>query len=146
MTYPILLTIHLFAALFFIGTVFFEVLMLEGIRKSLPRDVMRQLELAIGSRARRIMPWVLLALFGAGIGMAALRYVPMLAEPLAHRFGLMLWIKIALAASVFGHFVTAMALRRRGKLHSGHFRRIHLSVFAHVVCIVLLAKWMFYAG
>ena len=67
-------------------------------------------------------------------------------QPLAHRFGLMLWIKIALAASVFGHFVTAMALRRRGKLHSGHFRRIHLSVFAHVVCIVLLAKWMFYAG
>lgn len=146
MTYPVLLTVHLFAALIFIGTVFFEVLMLEGIRKKIPRDVMRQVEMAIGGRARKIMPWVLLALFSAGIGMAWMRYGPLLAQPLEHRFGLMLWVKIALAASVFGHFITAMTLRRRGKLHSGHFRRIHLSVFAHVVCIVLLAKWMFYIG
>src|SRR3546814_3272535 len=60
MSYPILLTLHLFAALFFVGTVFFEVLMLEGVRKHVPRDVMRTMEIAIGTRARRIMPWVLL--------------------------------------------------------------------------------------
>ncbi|WP_353235242.1 hypothetical protein [Diaphorobacter ruginosibacter] len=146
MTYPVLLTIHLFAALFFIGTVFFEVLMLEGIRKKIPREVMRQVEIAIGNRARRIMPWVLLALFSAGIGMALTRYSGLLAAPLQSHFALMLWLKIALATSVFGHFLTAMTLRRKGKLHSGHFRVIHLSVFTHMVAIVLLAKWMFYAG
>ena len=146
MTYPILLTIHLFCAIFFVGTVFFEVLMLEGIRKKLPKEVMKQLEVAIGNRARKIMPWVLLSLFGAGISMALLQYTPMLAEPSSHRFGLMLWLKIALATSVFGHFITAMTLRRLGKLHSIHFQRIHLSVFIHVVGIVLLAKWMFFVG
>jgi hypothetical protein len=146
MIYPILLTIHLFCALFFIGTVFFEVLMLEGIRKHMPREVMKQLEMAIGNRARKIMPWVLLGLFSAGIAMAWLQYQPLLAIPLSSPFGLMLWLKIALAISVLGHFIMAMMLRRRGKLHSQNSRRIHWSVFAHVVGIVLLAKWMFYAG
>lgn len=36
MSYPLFLTLHLFAALVFIGTVFFEVLFLESIRKQLP--------------------------------------------------------------------------------------------------------------
>lgn len=144
MTYPILLTIHLFCALFFVGTVFFEVLMLEGIRQKVPREAMKQVEMAIGNRARKIMPWVLLALFGAGIAMAWTQYRPLLAAPSGNHLGLMLWIKIALAISVFGHFVVAMLLRRCGKLHGRNSRRIHLSVFAHVVGIVLLAKWMFY--
>lgn len=146
MTYPILLTIHLFCALFFIGTVFFEVLMLEGIRKKVPQDVMKTLEVAIGARARKVMPWVLLALFSAGIAMAWIQYRPLLTAPFASHFGLMLWLKIALATSVFGHFITAMTLRKRGKLHSNHFKHIHRSVFAHMVGIVLLAKWMFYAA
>ena len=146
MHYPILLTIHLFAALFFIGVVAFEVLMLEAIRKQLPRDLMRQLEGAISARARKIMPWVLLALFGAGISMALYQYRPLLAAPLANTFGLMLWAKIALAFSVLCHFFTAMALRRRAKLQGKYFKRIHLSVFTHMVFIVLLAKWMFFVG
>ena len=36
MIYPILLILHLFAALIFIGTVFFEVLVLESVRKHVP--------------------------------------------------------------------------------------------------------------
>ena len=40
MTYPLLLTLHLFAALIFIGTVFFEVLFLEHIRKQLPAKLL----------------------------------------------------------------------------------------------------------
>lgn len=52
MTYPLLLTLHLFAALVFIGTVFFEVLFLGGIRRQLPDRLMMILEHAIGQRAR----------------------------------------------------------------------------------------------
>ena len=65
-------------------------------------------------------------------------------HPLQGSFGLLLTLKITLALSVFGHFLLAMALRRRGRLVSNVFRNIHLSVFAHVVGIVLLAKAMFY--
>ncbi|QIL80246.1 hypothetical protein G7047_10285 [Diaphorobacter sp. HDW4A] len=144
MTYPILLTIHLFAALFFIGVVFFEVLMLEPLRAQMPREAMRQLESAVGARARKIMPWVLLCLYGAGIGMAWMAYGSLLADPLQHRFGLLLWIKIAFTTSVMGHFLTAMALQRRGKLGSRDSRIIHYSVFTHMVGIVMIAKWMFH--
>lgn len=144
MIYPILLTLHLFAALMFIGTVFFEVLIFESVRKHVPAAVMRQVEQGIGKRARRLMPWVLLVLFSAGLGMVWTRYLPLLADPLASSFGTLLSLKILLALSVLGHFFTAMFLLYCGRMNSTYFRRIHLSVFSHMVGIVLLAKGMFY--
>jgi len=145
MVYPALLLVHLFAAIMFVGTVFFEVLMLEGVRRHVPKDVMRSMEAAIGARARAIMPWVLLLLFGAGFGLSWFHRAA-LAAPQASSLGLLLTLKIALALSVFGHFLTAMALHRLGRLRARASRRIHISVFVHVVLIVLLAKLMFYAG
>ena len=143
--YFILLVLHLFAAIFFVGTVFFEVLMLEGIRDRLGHETMRTVELNVAWRARRIMPFVILTLFGAGIGMAW-TYRDALAQPFASTFATLLWIKIALALSVLGHFLTAMTLSGTGKLKSRHFRIIHISVFCHVVAIVFIAKAMFYAA
>lgn len=143
MSHPLLLTLHLFAAIVFVGTVFFEVLILEGIRKPLGRETMREVELAIGRRARRFMPFVILVLFGAGIGMAW-SYREALAHPFASAFATLLWLKILLAASVLVHFITAVTLSGAGRLKSRHFQRIHISVFCHVVLIVFLAKAMFY--
>lgn len=143
MPYGLLLTLHLLAAIAFAGTVFFEVVMLEGVRKHLPHEVHRAIEEAIGNRATAIMPWVLLTLYLAGIGLAW-QHRAALAQPFASSFSLLLTIKIALALSVFGHFATAMLWRRRGLLHSRRSRRLHLSVFTHVLAIVLLAKGMFY--
>jgi hypothetical protein len=37
-----------------------------------------------------------------------------------------------------------MTLQKTGKMRSIHFKRIHLSVFCHMVGIVFLAKAMFY--
>ncbi|WP_292976775.1 hypothetical protein [Nitrosomonas sp.] len=143
MNYGLLITLHLLAAIAFAGTVFFEVIMLEGIRKHLPREIMREVERAIGNRAVRIMPWVLLILYSAGIAMAW-QHQAALAQPLTSSFGLLLSIKIILAISVFGHFVSAMILRKRGLLNSRRSKRLHLSVFFHVLVIVILAKAMFY--
>ncbi|WP_411833895.1 CopD family copper resistance protein [Pseudoxanthomonas mexicana] len=143
--YYLLLIAHLFAALVFVGTVFFEVLILESVRKRVPKNVMHQIEAGIGQRARQLMPWVLLVLYGSGIGMAW-HYRAALAQPFASTFGLLLTIKIALALSVFGHFLTAMWLRSRGRLVSSRSRRLHLSLFFHMVGIVLLAKGMFHLG
>ncbi len=143
MSHFALLTLHLFAAIMFVGTVFFEVLILEGIRKPVGRETMRMIELAIGRRARRLMPFVMLVLYGAGAGMAW-QYRSALSHPFASSFALLLSIKIALALSVLAHFMTAMTLSGTGKLRSRHFQIIHLSVFCHVVLIVFLAKAMFY--
>ena len=145
MTYGLVLLLHLLAAIAFVGTVFFEVVMLEGVRKRLPPAVMREVETAIGNRAVRVMPWVLLTLYAAGIALAW-QYRSVLAQPLASTFGLLLTVKILLAISVAGHFVTAMLWRRRGTLNGRRSRRLHASVFAHVLSIVILAKAMLYLG
>lgn len=144
MLYPLLLTLHLFAALVFIGTVFFEVLFLESIRKQLPAKVMLLVEQGIGRRARTLMPWVLLVLFGAGLGMVWLRYLPILGAPLASSFGTLLLLKIVLACSVLLHFLGAMLLFRTERMTARYSQFIHTSLFCHMVAIVLLAKGMFY--
>lgn len=143
--YPLLLIAHLFAALVFIGAVFFEVLILDSVRKHVPAAAMRRIEAGITRRARRLMPWVLLVLYGSGVGMAWY-YRAALAHPLASGFGLLLSLKIALALSVFAHFAVAVTTRGQGERITRRFRRIHLSVFCHMVGIVLLAKGMFYLG
>ena len=143
MSYGLLLILHLLAAIAFAGTVFFEVVMLEGVRKHLPPATMRAVERAIGDGATAVMPWVLLTLYAAGIGLAW-QHRAALAQPLASSFGLLLTMKIVLALSVFGHFATAMVWRRLGVPGGRRSRRLHLSVFCHVLAIVLLAKAMFY--
>jgi hypothetical protein len=144
MLYPLFLTFHLFAALIFIGTVFFEVLFLESIRKQLPAKVMLLVEEGVGRRARTLMPWVLLVLFGAGLGMVWLRYLPVLATPMASSFSTLLLLKIIVAVSVLLHFLGAMFLFKSGRMNARYLHFIHGSVFCHMVVIVLLAKGMFY--
>jgi len=144
MAYPTLLVLHLFAAIMFVGTVFFEVLILESIHRHVPARAMKMVEGALGRRLRRVMPWVILALFGSGLGMLHLRYAPLLADPLASPFTTLLGLKLLLASSVLGHFIFAMYSFRVGRMTGQRSRRIHYSVFAHVVLIVLLAKGMFY--
>ena len=58
--------------------------------------------------------------------------------------GLLLTIKIVPALSVLLHFFTAMWWRRKGQLNGRRSHRLHLSVFSHMLLIVLLAKAMFY--
>lgn len=140
-----LVTLHLFAAIFFVGTVFFEVLILESIRKPVGREAMRAVESAIGRRARQVMPFVILVLYSAGIAMAW-QYRNVLAHPFDSGFAMLLTLKIVLALSVLAHFVTAVTLGARGRLKARQSRLIHISVFAHVVLIVFLAKAMFYVA
>ncbi|CBL45625.1 Conserved hypothetical protein [gamma proteobacterium HdN1] len=143
MNYGWLVTLHLLAAIAFAGTVFFEVIILEAAGGEVPRAVRLRMEQAIGNRAVRIMPWVLLTLYGAGISMAW-HYRSALANPWSDPFGMMLSIKILLAISVFGHFITAMLWKKRGKLSGERSHRLHISIFIHVLLIVVLAKGMFY--
>ncbi|MGB6156577.1 MAG: hypothetical protein WBF60_11820, partial [Castellaniella sp.] len=113
MSHSVLVTLHLFAAIMFVGTVFFEVLILEGIRKPLGHEAMRNVEIAIGRRARRIMPFVMIVLFGAGLAMAW-QFREALAQPFGSHFATLLWIKIILAFSVLGHFIFAITMSGTG--------------------------------
>lgn len=44
MSYGVLLTLHLLAAIAFVDKAFFEVVMLKGVRKLLPPETMRTVE------------------------------------------------------------------------------------------------------
>lgn len=141
--------VHLFMAAVFVGIVFFEVIMLEGVRRRVSRAAMGEVERALGRRIRRIVPFIILLLYATGIVMAV-NYGSLLATVLPgadqSSFGAQLLLKIILAVSVFLHFLLAMTLMLRGAMTARYSTVIHYSVFAHVVLIVLLAKTMFYVS
>jgi len=142
MVYLLLKFAHLAAAAFFIGGVFFEVMILSRAARSLEPGPRQQLSRALGQRARKVMHWVVLVLFGAGLGLAW-HYRAALAEPFASSFGTLLTVKICLALSILGHFLVVVFLMRTGRMTPARSRLIHLSVLVQMLGILFLAKAMF---
>ena len=68
MSYSVLHVVHLLAAIFFIGTLFFEVMILGRIRQQIGEQTMPLVERAVGARSRVVLHWVVLFVYGAGIG------------------------------------------------------------------------------
>lgn len=145
MLYPIIVTVHLLCAISFAGVVFFEVVLLEGVRHRLGDELMDRIEHAIIGRARRIMPFVVGLLFLSGI---YLGYVHLEGAGVSwsNAFSVLLTIKIILALSVLGHFISALMTAHRGEMSSRRFQLTHISVAIHIVLIVVLAKLMFYVS
>ncbi len=145
MLYPYALIIHLLCAIGFIGVVFFEVFILEGMRPHLGHAVMETVETGLVRRARQIMPYVVGMLFLSG---SYLGYEQFSASRLSwnNSFSILLSVKIVLALSVLVHFISAMRAASTGCMSSDRFRKTHISVFIHMVLIVILAKSMFYFG
>lgn len=142
MEYPILLIIHLSCAILFIGVVAFEVIFLEPIRRHLPDNMMTLVEAGIHTRARRFMPFVVLALFASGITLLGRVYWNGWYPPFSSLFSTLLTIKIVLAFSVLVHFITAIRASLCKTMTSRRFLLTHYSVFTHMILIVILAKVM----
>ena len=132
MTYALLHTLHLLSAIFFIGTLFVEVATLAQAKRSLDPAARETFERALGARSRVVLHWVVLFVYGAGIGLAWF-HRGALADPFASSFGLMLSLKILLAI-----------LLRRGRMSPARYHSLHVVILAQMVAIVLLAKGMFY--
>lgn len=143
MSYGVLVGLHLLCGSIFIGIVAFEVLILEGIRPHLPARTMALVEQGIHLRGRKIMPWVVVTLFASGITMAYQHYSN-IGWPFDSSFGTLLALKILLALSVLVHFIIAMKHSICGDMTSKRFKYTHLSVFAHMLAIIFLAKGMYY--
>ncbi len=144
MLYLLFLLAHLFAALIFIGTVFFEVLILGHLHRLLPARVMVLVEQGVGRRARALMPWVLLVLFGAGLGMVWLRLPARARRPLGLLIRHLVDAQAGPGRQRASRILLTMARMRWGSVSARYIRLVHLSLFGHMVAIVLLAKSMFY--
>ncbi|MGA6099446.1 CopD family copper resistance protein [Stutzerimonas marianensis] len=143
MSYSLLHVIHLLAAIFFIGTLFVEVMLLGQVRQQLGTQVMQPVDKAIGARSRVVLHWVVLFVYGAGIGLAWY-HRQALANPFASSFATLLSLKILLALGVFITFGLVAMLLRSGRMTPARYRRIHWAIFVQMIGIVLLAKGMFY--
>ncbi|MCJ0973773.1 hypothetical protein MST27_10370 [Pseudomonas sp. PS1] len=143
MSYSLLHVVHLLAAIFFIGTLFVEVMLLGRVRQQLGAEVMQPLDKAIGARSRVVLHWVVLFVYGAGIGLAWY-HRQALANPFASSFATLLSLKILLALGVFITFGLVAMLLRSGRMTPARYRRIHWAIFVQMIGIVLLAKGMFY--
>ena len=139
MSYFLLLLVHLLAAIFFIGTVFFEVLMLSPLARQVSRPSMREFEYALGRRARRIMPWVLLTLVSSGLGLLHTHYRALLSFP-DSSFAVLLVCKLALVVSVLVQFGLIKFWRSRHVLTARRSQLIHRSVWVHVLLIALFVS------
>lgn len=143
MSYLLIKILHLGAAAFFIGGVFFEVMIVSRASRQLPDEARAQLSSALGVRARKVMHWVVLVLYGAGIALAW-NYRGSLAQPFASSFSFLLSLKIAFALSILGHFIVVVWLLRTGRATPRRSRLIHYSVLTQMVIIVVLAKSMMF--
>ncbi len=143
MSYSLLHVTHLLAAIFFIGTLFVEVAVLSRVRQQMEPALMATVDKAVGARLRVVLHWVVVFVYGAGIGLAWY-HRQALANPFLSSFGALLSLKILLAIGVFFTFGMVAMLLRSGRMTPARYRRIHWAIFLQMVGIVLLAKGMFY--
>lgn len=143
MSYSLLHVIHLLTAIFFIGTLFVEVAVLSRVRQQIEPELVQKVDKAVGARLRVVLHWVVLFVYGAGIGLAWY-HRQALADPFASSFATLLSLKILLAVGVFFTFGMVAMLLRSGRMTPARYRRIHWAIFAQMIGIVLLAKGMFY--
>ena len=143
MSYSLLHTLHLLGAIAFIGTLFFEVIILAKVKPQLDAGALVELEQALGKRTRTVLHWVVLLVYGAGFGLAWY-HRQALSDPFASNFATLLSLKIVLAVSVFLSFGLVAMLLRSGRMTPSLYRKLHWAVLAQMLGIVLLAKGMFY--
>ena len=143
MSYSLLHVVHLLAAIAFIGTLFFEMIILAKVKPQLAPGSLTELEQALGRRTRTVLHWVVLLVYGAGFGLAW-QHRQALADPFASSFATLLGLKIVLAVSLFFSFGLVAMLLRSGRMTPSLYRKLHWAVLAQMLGIVLLAKGMFY--
>lgn len=143
--YPILLIIHIFCAIIFLGYIFCDVVLLGLVRKNFGDEWANKTWSVVSPRATKIMPACLLALIITGFGMIT-RYVKF-SQGFEAFFGsnlqALLTIKMILAlitfslafASLFSFFVL-----KKKVFYAKYLHKIAL-VFGAI--IVLLAKLAF---
>lgn len=141
MLYSTLLIVHLLAAIAFIGTLFFEVVIWHSAREELAWSAQFTSDHAIARRSRQVLHGVVVLLYGAGIGLAW-HYRGVLSVPWGSHFAALLSLKIVLALSIIGHYVWLAYLLSHQRLSPRRATWIRRSILVHMVVIVILAKLM----
>lgn len=149
--YPYIVTIHLFCAIIFIGTLFFWTFILHRAFRDKNRDALgaqcvEKSETLISRQTRPILMVVVTLLLLSGFAMFHTYASTLFAFDSA--FAWMFGAKVLLGLMVGGLFYMMptihRSLKKRGLAEVVH-DKLHLFMFISVVIIVILAKFMLYA-
>lgn len=142
MLYLLLKILHILMAIAFVGSLFFQVLILSPAVQVLEQPQRQHFMLILGQQARKVIHWVVLFLYASGVGLVW-PYRHLLLNPLASTFSLLLTIKLCLALLIVLHYAGLILLRRRQLLTERGMFRLNCSLMLHGVALVSCAKAMF---
>lgn len=142
MTYLLIKTLHLLAAIAFVGTLFFQVLILAPAARRLDPSVRGLLSPLLGQQARHVIHVVAIVLYGAGLTLAW-PYRSLLASPSSSTFATLLSLKILLALLIIGHYAALIFLRSSQRITERGMHWLNVSLLLHGVLVVICAKSMF---
>ncbi|CBG39547.1 hypothetical protein [Helicobacter mustelae] len=137
--YPFALIIHLFCAIVFVGYLFFDVVVIPIAKSRIKGG--NKLIGSISEVTTSFMPFVILILFLTG-GMMVGRYF---STPIDTILQKLLLIKVILASCIFLLVVFSLSCHFIFKCRNPMGKYVHHIIFSLCICIVFLAKWMFFA-
>ncbi len=142
MSYTIVLIIHLFCAIIFIGFVFADVIVLPAMKKVLNEEEYQKIILTISNRARKIFPLSLLTLVLTG-GFMLSKFVNSEAGFFTTNLQQLLMIKALLAFFIVCGVIYSLSKKLLKRTPHPIMKHFHKFVLVNGIIIVILAKLMF---
>ncbi len=140
--YSIALLVHLFGAIFFIGFVFADVVVLPVLNKDFDISTVQKIKNSISNRARKIFPLTVLTLILSG-GFMFSKYINSTVGLSWTSLQTLLMLKFLIAMVIVGGIVYSLSCKLLKKQPHPVMQKFHTYVLIMGVIIVILAKLMF---
>lgn len=140
--YPYALIVHLFCAIFFVGFLFTDVVILKYLFNHLSQEECNKIKGILGKIETKIMPLCFFLLIITG-GMMVSTYINSKVGYTQTPMQILLLIKVGLALLVLGLVVFSLSMHFLFNRPNPLAKIIHPLVFVIAIAIVLLAKLMF---
>mgnify|MGYP000111268228 FL=1 len=140
--YSIVVIVHLFAAIFFIGFVFSDVVVLPVLSKDFDADTVQKIKNSISGRARKIFPLTVLILVLSG-GYMFSKHINSTIGFTGSSLQLLLILKFLIAMVIVAGIVYSLSCKVLKKQPNPIMQKFHTYVLVMGIVIVILAKLMF---
>jgi len=141
-SYSLALIIHLFAAIFFIGFVFSDVVILPVLHRDFDKSIVVQIKNSISGRARKIFPLTVLILVLSG-GFMFSKYINSTIGFTGSALQILLLVKFLIALVIVAGIVYSLSCKVLKKQPHVIMQKFHTYVLIMGIVIVVLAKLMF---
>ncbi|GAD18643.1 hypothetical protein [Helicobacter fennelliae] len=140
--YPYILTLHLFCAIFFVGFLFSDVVIISAVLRRLKPEMANEVRKILGSLETKIMPPCFLLLILSG-GMLLSNYVGGDHGWWQSTFQKLLLLKVGVAGCIFLLVTFSLSMFFVFKKPNPLGKYTHPLVFTLACIIVVLAKFMY---